>query len=96
MMHEYNVQHDLGITELNKSERASGGDDEYLRRWDSAADRRVCPDCAALDGARAKMGELFRGWASIPPLHPRCRCIVLAWRADWPEIWGDPGLKMAA
>lgn len=93
MMHEYNVQHVEGIVELNR-EAASVGD-EYMQRWDSAADRRVCPDCRSLDGTIAKVGGTFKGWGP-PPLHPNCRCIVLAWRADWPEVWGDPSLKMAA
>lgn len=41
--------------------------------WLTAGDRRVCPDCAALEGNEYKIEEA-RG---MLPLHPQCRC---TWR----------------
>jgi hypothetical protein len=80
--------------EFVKTEPAAGGD--YKMRWDSAADRRVCPQCSELDGEIAPIGGTFKGFGP-PPLHPRCRCIVVAWHDSWPtEIIGDPDMKMAA
>jgi hypothetical protein len=84
---------DPGVEHVKTEPEPHG--DVYQMRWDSAADRRVCPDCKHLDGCIAPMGGTFLGWGP-PPLHPNCRCIVLAWRADWPEIWGDPSDRVAA
>lgn len=53
-------------------------ENEYLQEWLTAADRRRCPRCGALQGARAKIdGEFNGGGGRGPPLHPRCRCTVV-------------------
>jgi SPP1 gp7 family putative phage head morphogenesis protein len=42
--------------------------------WHTAHDELVCPVCAPLNGATAKVGGVFPGGLSAPPAHPRCRC----------------------
>jgi SPP1 gp7 family putative phage head morphogenesis protein len=46
--------------------------------WSTAADARVCPRCAMLEGRRFKMKEA-RG---LIPLHPLCRCTVIPVRQN--------------
>lgn len=51
-----------------------------LKRWRTAADERVCPVCAPMDGTTVEIDALFelpngqRLYAPSP--HPRCRCAV--------------------
>ena len=40
--------------------------------WLTAIDERQCPDCEALNGERWALDE-----ATMPPLHPNCRCCHL-------------------
>jgi hypothetical protein len=35
---------------------------------------RTCPQCAALDGQTAPLGEPYEDGTMSPPAHPRCRC----------------------
>lgn len=86
-MHSYNVQHDEAIDYVNA--QRPDGEDEYLRRWDASADKRVCPICKALDRTVAKIGGTFKGGVSSPPLHPFCRCVVLAWLRRWGHMDGE-------
>lgn len=63
-------------------------DPGYLKKWDAAADKRVCRWCAMLDEVTVKPNELFPRigrFARRPhsPLHPRCRCAVVPWRREW-------------
>lgn len=62
------------------------------------AERDACVNCAAYAGLTAEVGDDFPGglsWdpqqrdrgepLSAPPLHPHCRCRVVAWRDGWAE-----------
>jgi len=46
--------------------------------WRTAADERVCPICAPLDGRVVAMVDRFTGISGVstisPPIHTRCRC----------------------
>ncbi len=89
MMHAYNVQHDEAVEQAN--DQRPEGDEEYLRRWDAAADVRVCPLCRALDGRVTTIKGTFPGGISSPPRHPCCRCVVLAWMRRWGDMPGETG-----
>lgn len=41
--------------------------------WVTMYDRRVCPECAALNGMFKELDK----FGSRPPIHPRCRCLIL-------------------
>jgi len=43
--------------------------------WRVAADERVCPLCAPLEGQRTSIDGNFDG-VGLPPRHPRCRCWI--------------------
>ncbi|HSR79084.1 MAG TPA: phage minor head protein [Xanthobacteraceae bacterium] len=86
-MNTYNVMHDESIAYAN--ENRPDGDEEYLRRWDSSMDGRVCYECASLDGTVTTMDGTFKGGISAPPLHPCCRCVVLAWLRRWGGMKGE-------
>lgn len=43
----------------------------------TARDSRTCPVCAGHNGARVKIAEARAG-ENVPPLHPWCRCTVVA------------------
>lgn len=51
--------------------------------WSTAGQKTVCPKCAGVNGERKKPREKFSIGVLAPPAHPRCRCRVIAWRADW-------------
>lgn len=67
---------------------------DFRRRWLVTPDDRLCPRCAPLQGKEVQLGYLFRETESgvlpsqrtpvagsttqFPPLHPRCRCVVVA------------------
>jgi hypothetical protein len=44
-------------------------------RWVAVLDPRTCPICRPLDGTTAPAPEFFPRGA--PPLHPKCRCVVI-------------------
>lgn len=44
--------------------------------WETAGDRRVCPDCAALEGVTLKIADIRDSPQFRPPLHPSCRCVL--------------------
>lgn len=73
VMHEYNGRAHEDICEVMKI------DTEVVEVWDSSLDFRVCPDCGAMDGKVVKPN------GQLPPLHPNCRCVVVAWRSGWQE-----------
>lgn len=56
------------------------------KQWYTARDERVCPECAALDGEiRTLSGDFFKSdflGGDQPPLHPRCRCVMLPVLSD--------------
>ena len=44
-----------------------------------AADEKLCPICAMLDGVRVPVDEPFQTMAGefmSPPFHPQCRCAL--------------------
>lgn len=86
-MNTYNVMHDESIAYAN--ENRPDGDEEYLRRWDAAADARVCPTCYSLDGKVTTIGGVFPGGYSSPPAHACCRCVCLAWLRRWGNMKGE-------
>lgn len=86
-MHAYNVQHDLAIEQVNADRHED--EDEYLRRWDATADKVACERCKALDRTVATIKGDFAGGVHSPPLHPYCRCVVLAWLARWGNMKGE-------
>ena len=53
-----------------------------LYRFDATFDYRVCPECAPLDGQESKN----RSDIPSPPIHPNCRCRVLAITATQLEL----------
>jgi SPP1 gp7 family putative phage head morphogenesis protein len=86
--HTYNTVHHEGIREAHKE------DDQICQRWEASEDGRRCPACAALDGQLVSVdGEFEARWtegkvkhllrSAYPPLHPRCRCCLVAWRESW-------------
>jgi SPP1 gp7 family putative phage head morphogenesis protein len=77
VMHAYNVQADLVL------EQAHAEDPALRRRWNAAADWRVCPICRELDGQVVDVGQPFRGGFSTAPCHPNCRCVVGPWKDVW-------------
>lgn len=66
--------------------RARKGESGLLRMWDATLDARVCPYCRELHRVVVRVDQAFPGGVDSPPLHPRCRCIVVAWREDWDEV----------
>ena len=57
--------------------RASGVVERWT--WATAADERVCPICAPLEGVTVTMGEEFAPGITKPYAHVNCRCWVRPW-----------------
>jgi len=59
--------------------------ERWVREWLAIGDPRTCPDCEALDGQRAPIGQPFisptYGEVWAPALHTNCRCLVALVRA---------------
>lgn len=85
LMHAYNTQADIAL------EQAHAEDPAIKRRWNAAADWRLCPICAALDGAVVNVGEAFPGGYQTAPAHPNCRCNVGPWKEAWQSPAGTRG-----
>lgn len=80
----YNHHADTGLRELAK-------DDPGMRsRWDAAQDYRVCIVCKNLHGVTIPVGGTFPGGYKFPPAHPNCRCALVAWHVEWPEMIEEP------
>lgn len=79
--------HALNTAHYDATRRANAMDPGYVNKWNSSNDKRGCPQCASLDEAIAATGREFRSkggtTALYPPLHPMCRCVVVAWRREW-------------
>ena len=75
-----------GETQVRALEDANREDYGWLKRWDASNDRRTCPWCGELDGNTVAPEDTFYGGYDHPPAHPCCRCAVVAWRKEWPEI----------
>lgn len=54
------------------------------KKWVAELDSRVCICCRRLDGVVVGPHEEFPGaLPGSPPLHPQCRCTVVAWHERW-------------
>jgi SPP1 gp7 family putative phage head morphogenesis protein len=60
------------------------------KRWDATGDNRLCVLCRSLDRVTIAPGATFAGGYTHPPAHPHCRCVLVAWMEDWPEIGPTP------
>lgn len=83
LVNSYNVLALEGIDQLNAD--AEDGDDIYKKRWDAAIDGRTCEFCKSLDHVVVATDKPFQRGVMHPPLHPRCRCAVVAWHESWTE-----------
>lgn len=69
-LNSYNYLHMIGLKELAKD------DPDIRMRWDATMDRRLCMDCAELDGVIVDPGDkegqfaMRRRTVEHPPLHP--------------------------
>jgi len=50
--------------------------DEALT-WATAGDAKVCPRCLLLEGRTWTLQEVRSGSGKRPPIHPRCRCVLI-------------------
>lgn len=57
--------------------RASGVVEKWT--WATAADERVCPICAPLEGVTVNVGDEFAPGIKKPYAHVNCRCWVRPW-----------------
>lgn len=51
--------------------------DETRKRWLTAHDDRLCPECEALDGRTVPLDAEFLPGLLHPPHHPNCRCTTV-------------------
>ncbi len=47
---------------------------DQQRQWSDTSDERVCVECEAMDGQRARIGQPYGNGVIGPPLHASCRC----------------------
>jgi HK97 family phage portal protein len=48
------------------------------KEWITADDERLCDLCAPMDGEVVNIDDNFSAGISAPPLHPNCRCTIVA------------------
>lgn len=84
LVNSYNYTATQGIKKAHEM------DDRVVMVWDAANDMRVCPACRDMHGRNimpgAKSGffsRVINKGVDYPPLHPYCRCAVVAWMAEW-------------
>lgn len=65
------------------------------KRWITAFDERVCPECGKLDNETVNMDDLFSIGVQVPPAHPRCRCVVNYINVTQPADWVDTPQQQA-
>lgn len=61
------------IVELDVDVSSSEGEVEFVH----AGDSRVCPRCESLGGTIFKTAGVIRGSVESPPIHGRCRCLLI-------------------
>jgi hypothetical protein len=99
--HAYNTFHHESILQAHQE------DDQICQRWEASYDGRRCPACAYLDGKVVAVdGEFKAEWMQggkphvlireYPPLHPRCRCVLVAWRASWASFANPRSIETLA
>jgi SPP1 gp7 family putative phage head morphogenesis protein len=86
-MRAYNVDHQAALIDINT--KRPEGEDEWMRRWSAAADRGTCPICSDLDDRVAPLDGTFKGGWDNPPIHPHCRCVIVAWLKRWGDVAGE-------
>jgi SPP1 gp7 family putative phage head morphogenesis protein len=59
-----------------ESVAAASIDELAVKRWDTAYDDIVCPECSPLNGRIVDKDAEFEPGVMLPPRHPRCRCGV--------------------
>lgn len=98
VMYSYNSLHHEGLIDAHDE------DSDVKMRWDASYDFRRCPACADLDGRVVEVAGTFTAnWTTKtglkksstsqhPPLHPLCRCVLVPWMDDFPDVdWNvDP------
>lgn len=47
-------------------------------QFTTAGDERVCPECSLYGGQHFRISDIRAGNAPKPPLHPNCRCMLMA------------------
>ena len=93
-MNSYNTYAHEGL------KQALEDDEDMLMRWDASFDRRRCVICADLDGRVVQIeGKFTANWAAAgksrtmsverPPIHPRCRCVLVPWNKRWEDLPGE-------
>lgn len=74
-----------GALESYKASGVVGG-----KRWLTAEDDKVTPDCAANgDAGVIGLGAKFPSGAEAPPDHPNCRCTIIP-EVDWTAVDNIP------
>ena len=63
------------LVPLQRSALAQSGAPPQRWEWVAVLDPKTCPICRPLDGTVAPEPQLFPRGA--PPLHPKCRCVVI-------------------
>lgn len=70
---------------------------QVKKQWLAQPDELTCPHCLAQHGTVIEVQESFDpentyaatpiepydGFTLTPPLHPRCRCLIIAWNEEW-------------
>jgi len=56
---------------------AGGFESAPEKVWRTQKDERVCPICGPLHEQRTWLDGAFENGSTLPPAHPRCRCVVL-------------------
>lgn len=84
LVNSYNYTATQGIKKAHEM------DDRVVMVWDAANDMRVCPACRDMHGRNIMPGakggffsKVINKGVDYPPLHPYCRCAVVAWMAEW-------------
>lgn len=90
VIHAYNEHATDQIQQLEQEDGPGWG-----KRWVAELDSRVCIYCRRLDGVTVGPNEDFPGaLPGAPPLHPQCRCTVVAWHRRWSGSRGAGSVRL--